>query len=138
MLTIKNWNVLAAIWLLGILAFAFFLALALEGETVPTVRFITSSEAHEKINEHPEAFILDVRSNEEFLERRIPGAVNIPHYMVASAQEILPQDNHTLIFLYCRAGMRASAAATQLAALGYTNIVVFPGMDTWEYETIMG
>ena len=140
MKTIENWNVVAVLGLLGILTIAFFLAFALEDETAaePTVQFITSSEAREKINEHQETFILDVRSIEEFLERRIPGAVNIPYNMVAAEQEKLPQDKHMLIFVYCMSGRRAGIAANELLELGYTSIIVFPGMIDWEYETITG
>ena len=137
-----------AIGICGILAIAIYVAFSLRaGETYepmveptgePTVQFISSSEAREKINEHQDAFILDVRSNEEFYSIRIPGAVNIPHLMIASMQDLLPDDRHSLIFVHCRVGMRATTAANTLLELGYTNIIVFPGMDSWEYETVSG
>ena len=102
----------------------------------PTLLLISSSEARVKINENKDAFILDVRTSEEFNMGRIPGAVNIPYLMIAEEQGLLPHDKQHLIFVYCRTGRRAETAAYELVALGYTNIVVFPGMMTWIYETV--
>ena len=105
----------------------------------PAVQLISSSEAIIKINEHQDAFILDVRFGYEFYERRIPGAVNIPYLMIISEQELLPRNKHTLIIVYCRTGVRAVSAAIELLTLGYTNIaIIFPGMDSWDYETTRG
>ena len=104
----------------------------------PTVLFVTSSEAREKINEHQDAFILDVRTSGEFYAGRIPGAVNIPYQQIESNQGLLPRNKHALIFVYCRTGSRATDATAELLRLGYTNIVIFPGMASWEYETVSG
>ena len=103
---------------------------------MPRVQNISSSEAWHKINEHQDLFLLDVRSNEEFYEIRIPGAINIPYQLIAGKRDLLPDDRHALIFVYCRTGRRAAIAANQLLILGYTNIYVFPGMESWAYETL--
>ena len=109
-----------------------------EGARDSMVLFVSSSEAREKINEHQDAFILDVRSAEEFFSVRIPGSVNIPYLMIRQEQDLLPSDRHHLIFIYCRTGRRAAIAAHELVALGFTDIIVFPGMATWVYETVTG
>ena len=126
--------------LLAYLAVQVIVELARGGETVhePTVQFVSSSEAYDKIKEHQDAFVLDVRSAEEFYERRIPGAINIPYHMIEANQSLLPQNRHDLIFVYCRTWVRATSAVEILLELGYTNIITFPGMMFWEYETVTG
>ena len=104
----------------------------------PSVLFISSSEANEKINEHQDAFILDVRTREEFGASRVPGSINIPYTMIEAMKDLLPENRQNPIFVYCRTGRRARFAANELLDLGYTNIIVFPGMNTWVYETVSG
>ncbi|MBR3344487.1 MAG: hypothetical protein IKG34_09850 [Solobacterium sp.] len=43
---------------------------------------------------------------------------------------LLP-DKDQVILVYCRSGIRAKQAAKKLAALGYTNIKTFGGINTW-------
>ena len=136
----KSYIIALALVLLTCFAVLLIMELSRAGETVhaPAVQFISSSEANRKINEHQDAFVLDVRSNEEFVARRIPGATNIPYLMIGASQDMLPQDRQTPIFVYCITGRRAAITANKLLELGYTNIIVFPGMISWEYETITG
>ena len=120
-----------------VLAIGLYVALSQKAQE-PIVKFVTSSEAWEKINGHQDVFLLDVRSYEEFYNMRIPGAVNIPHDMIKEKRHLLPQDTRTYILLYCRTWMRALDAVNELLDLGYTNIIAFPGMAFWEYDTISG
>ena len=141
MCKLRNKKTLVIAFILGILAFfaiQAIMGLLRDNETVfePAIHSISSSEAREKINEHQDAFILDVRTHEEFYQRRIPGAVNIHYTEIAALQALLPQDNNAMILVYCQTGRRAGIAAFELAELGYTNIFVFPGMIDWEGETV--
>ena len=136
MLLFERKKLVFAIGVLVCFAIVIFLIVTLRGEPEPTVLFISSSEARDKINEHQDAFILDVRSHGEFAERRIPGAVNIHYTEIAAQQELLPQDRHAMIFVHCQVGRRAGFAANKLVELGFTNIIVFPGMIDWEGETV--
>ena len=82
--------------------------------------------------------ILDVRTEEEFAEGHIPGAVLIPDYEIGErAQEMLP-DKEQLIFVYCRSGNRSKKASAELAEMGYTNVKEFGGIIDWPYETEEG
>lgn len=79
--------------------------------------------------------ILDVRTQEEFAEGHIPGAILMPYDEVAvRAADELP-DKDQLILVYCRSGRRRKLAAQTLAKLGYTNIREFGGIIDWPYET---
>ena len=78
--------------------------------------------------------ILDVRTTEEFAEKHIPNAINIPNETIGSEElEELP-DKNQLILVYCRSGNRSKQASEKLAALGYTNIYEFGGINDWTGE----
>lgn len=79
--------------------------------------------------------ILDVRTPEEFGEKHIPGAVNIPNETIGTEEIPDLPDKEQLILVYCRSGNRSKQASEKLADLGYTNIVEFGGINDWEGET---
>ena len=126
--------------LFALLAVVVLLEIVPRGEQMPepSIKFISSSEAGIKISEYPDAFIIDVRTNMEFVHLRIPGSINIPYTSIAQMQELLPYDRRIPIFLYCRTGRRAGIAANVLLELGFQNIFVFPGMIDWQGDTITG
>ena len=79
--------------------------------------------------------ILDVRTQDEFDESRIPGAILIPHNEITEKAEDLLTNKDQLILVYCRSGRRSKLAAEALVELGYTNIKEFGGIIDWPYET---
>ena len=105
-----------------------------ESETV--YRQVSAAEAIAMMEDETSYLILDVRTPEEFAEKHIPGAVNIPNEAIGT-NEIpeLPQKDQ-LILVYCRSGNRSKQASEKLAALGYTNIVEFGGINDWTGETV--
>lgn len=82
--------------------------------------------------------ILDVRSPEEFAERHIPGAINLPNEAIGVEEISELPDKEQRILVYCRSGNRSKQAAEKLAKLGYTNIVEFGGIKDWPGETVSG
>ena len=95
---------------------------------------ITAQEAKEIMDSAEGYVILDVRTQEEFDEKHIPGAVLLPDDEVRQrAGEVLP-DKDQLILVYCRSGRRSKLAAEILVELGYTNIKEFGGIIDWPYE----
>jgi len=66
------------------------------------------------------AFVLDVRSPEEYASGHVPGAVNIPYDQIASRIAEVPKDQD--VVLYCKSGRRAGIAAEVLAGQGYTRL----------------
>ncbi len=97
---------------------------------------ISQSEAKEIMDSGVSYFLLDARTQEEFDEGHIEGAVMIPEYEIESSQDKLPSDKDTLILVYCRSGRRSKIAAQALCDLGYTNVKEFGGIITWEYEIV--
>ncbi len=96
---------------------------------------ITAEEAKKIMDTEKDYIILDVRTQEEFDEKHIPGAVLIPDYEIADKAEDLLPDKNQLILVYCRSGRRSKLAAEELVKLGYTNIREFGGIIDWPYET---
>jgi rhodanese-related sulfurtransferase len=105
-----------------------------EEETVNMYRNITAAEAKEIMDSEEGYIILDVRSQEEYDESHIPGAIVIPHTEIEAKAESVLTDKGQLILVYCRSGRRSKLAAEALVALGYTNIVEFGGIIDWSYE----
>ena len=82
--------------------------------------------------------ILDVRTPQEFSDKHIPGAINIPNEEIGTEEISGLPDKDQLILVYCRSGNRSKQAAKKLAALGYTNVVEFGGIIDWPGETVSG
>ena len=82
--------------------------------------------------------IIDVRTEEEYVEGHIPGAINIDNESIVGVEpEELP-DKNQLILIYCRSGNRSKQAAEKLANMGYTNIIEFGGIIDWDGEIVTG
>lgn len=95
---------------------------------------ITAQEAKKIMDDQEGYILLDVRTQEEYDQGHIPGAVVIPDTEIeARAEEVLP-DKDQLILVYCRSGRRSKNAAQILVELGYTNIKEFGGIIDWPYE----
>ena len=95
---------------------------------------ITAEEAKQIMDSEKGYIILDVRTQEEYDEGHIPGAIVIPHEEITERAEDVLTDKDQLILVYCRSGRRSKIAAEALAELGYTNIKEFGGILDWPYE----
>ncbi len=85
-----------------------------------------------------EAIILDVRTPEENLSRRIPGDILIPDYELVQRIGNEIKDKNQTIIVYCRSGNRSKNAVLRLMELGYTSVYDLGGINRWPYETIAG
>lgn len=97
---------------------------------------ITAEEAKKMIDEQKDEIILDVREQEEYDEKHIPGAILFPVGMIdeETAAGVIPEKD-TMILVYCRSGNRSKTASQKLADLGYTQVYEFGGIKDWPYET---
>ena len=96
---------------------------------------ITAEEAKQIMDNEEGFIILDVRTQEEYDQGHIPGAIVISHEEIAEKAEDVLTDKDQLILVYCRSGRRSKIAAEALVELGYTNIKEFGGIIDWPYET---
>ena len=97
---------------------------------------ISMEEAVAMMEEEADYIILDVRTEEEFAEKHIPDAINIPSETIGSEELAELPDKKQLILVYCRSGNRSKQASEKLAALGYTKIYEFGGINDWTGETV--
>ena len=95
---------------------------------------ITAEEAKQIMDIEEGYIILDVRTQEEYDEGHIPGAILIPNTEIGDRAEDELTDKNQLILVYCRSGRRSKLAAEILVKLGYTNIREFGGIIDWPYE----
>ena len=95
---------------------------------------ITAEEAKQIMDSEEGYIILDVRTQEEYDQGHIPGAIVISHEEIAEKAEDVLTDKDQLILVYCRSGRRSKIAAEALVELGYTNIKEFGGIIDWPYE----
>ena len=97
---------------------------------------IDAEQAKKALDENKEAILLDVRTQEEYDESHIPGALLLPLDRIESgAAQALP-DKDAPIYVYCRSGNRSVSASSILADLGYTQVFEFGGIIDWPYDTI--
>ncbi|MBR6543664.1 MAG: rhodanese-like domain-containing protein [Anaerotignum sp.] len=105
-------------------------------ETAAGYQQIAVEEAKSMMDELDGEIILDVREQDEYDEKHIPGAVLFPVGMIdaETAEGVIPEKD-TVVLVYCRSGNRSKTASSKLAELGYTQVYEFGGIKDWPYET---
>ena len=101
-----------------------------------TYEQISGAEAKALMDSESGYIIIDARTQEEYDEGHIPGAILIPEYEIADRTEKELPDKKQLILVYCRSGRRSKIAAEELVKLGYTNVKEFGGIIDWKYEIV--
>lgn len=106
-------------------------------EVVEKAKYIKISpeEAKEKMAVAG-TLVVDVRTQEEFAEGHIQGALLLPVDQIeAQAATVLP-DKDAVILVYCRSGNRSRTASEALIDMGYTQVLDFGGIIDWPFETV--
>ena len=136
----RNLFLLAAVICFGMAIIKFFAARSTPNVPAPRrasqkYLTLTAEEAKARLDEDDSVILLDVRTQAEFDEGHIPGAVCLPNEDITPDLP-LPFDKDAEVLVYCRSGRRSAEAAEKLAALGYTQIVEFGGIKDWPGETV--
>ena len=76
----------------------------------------------------PDAWVIDLRSKEEFEDIHVEGARNIPDEELEMFRKYLPKDK--LYLLYCDRGASSLMAAKELSREGYRTATLVGGMNT--------
>lgn len=76
----------------------------------------------------PKAALLDVRTQEEYAEGRVPHSKNIPLHEISRAEKGFP-DHNTPLFVYCLSGARSRQAVSMLQHMGYHNVKNIGGIS---------
>lgn len=77
-----------------------------------------------------DAYLLDVREDDEWQAGRAPHAVHIPMSALAERATEIPDDRD--VFVICRSGGRSGRAVAALNQAGWTTTNVLGGMQAWE------
>lgn len=90
-------------------------------------------EGFAKVIEETNVLVLDVRTNVEYTEGHIEGAISID----SAEDDFIDKVKSSLskskkIAIYCRTGRRSSAAAEKLAAEGYECVNLLGGFNAWK------
>ena len=93
---------------------------------------ITQEEAQRIMDTEDNIVILDVRTQQEFDEGHIPGAICLPNESINGEDIDELPDKEQIILVYCRSGRRSKEASKKLASYGYTNILEFGGIIDWQ------
>ena len=67
------------------------------------------------------AFLLDVRTPQEYREGHIPGSKNVPLQTIDKISSVADNENIPL-YVYCYSGARSRQAVAMLQHMGYTNV----------------
>lgn len=111
-----------------------FVAGKIGGEDTMTYKQITMDEAKNifESDKDGDYIILDVRRQDEFAGGHIPGAINVANEFIGTEAPAELPDLNQIIYVYCRSGNRSKQAAEKLAAIGYSNIIEFGGINDWK------
>ena len=93
----------------------------------------TDIQGFSKLMTNPEVVLLDVRTEVEYAEEHIEGAVLIDQKQddfMEKAKTMLPIDK--TIAVYCRSGRRSANAAGKLADVGYKCVNLKGGIIAWK------
>jgi rhodanese-related sulfurtransferase len=94
---------------------------------------ITAGELAEQIQLSRAPLILDVRSEEEYADGHIPGALNIPHDQLGDRLSEIDAAKSDEIVVHCRSGYRAGVAEKVLSEAGYSDVRDLDGhMNAWQ------
>jgi phage shock protein E len=78
------------------------------------------------------AVLIDVRTQKEFDEKHLPGAVLIPHDSIMDHIPGFAPNRNVIIYVYCGTGRRADKALKALNSIGYRNVINLCGIKAAE------
>ncbi|MCK0158407.1 rhodanese-like domain-containing protein [Cellulophaga sp. F20128] len=99
---------------------------------------LTQEEWSAKLAEDDNAFVLDVRTEDEVAEGYIPNATNIDIYLGQGFLEELEKlDRTKSYYVYCRSGNRSGQACAIMNSLGFENAYNLEGgFMNWEGDVV--
>ncbi|MEH6704456.1 MAG: rhodanese-like domain-containing protein [Galbibacter orientalis] len=92
-----------------------------------SIKILAASEFNEAISNN-NIQLVDVRTEQEFKEGAIEGALNIDFFQQEKfSEEFSKLDKKEAVYLYCRSGNRSQQAAAKLQEMGFSQIYDLQG-----------
>ena len=113
--------------LIGVAVFIWVIAPKSETTTEPSAQSQTITNAVSSAKQN-QAFVLDVRSPEEYNSGHVDVASNFDVELL-SAGKMPDLDKNADIYVYCRSGNRSATATQILKQNGFTNVTDIGGLD---------
>ncbi|HEY5583229.1 MAG TPA: rhodanese-like domain-containing protein [Ruminiclostridium sp.] len=99
---------------------------------------IRPEDAKKRLDGEDVITLLDVRTQEEYIEKHIPNSVLLPVEVIEKEAPSKLTDKDATIFVYCKTGRRSVVASETLVKMGYTKVYNLGGINDWTYETESG
>lgn len=99
---------------------------------------ISPADAKAMLESDESVVLVDVRTEAEFRESRIPGSILIPLATLETEAPIKMANKNTTYIIYCRSGNRSNTALEILKDMGYTKLYDLGGIIDWPYDKISG
>jgi len=96
--------------------------------------FFKQPDIHNGLREYAEkenAFLLDVRTPQEYREGHIPGSKNVPLQALDKVTSVT-ENKDAALFVYCYSGARSRQATAMLRHMGYTNVQNIGGIAAYQ------
>ena len=79
----------------------------------------------------PDAFVLDVREDDEWVAGHAPGALHVPMMEIPARADEVPTDRDVVVV--CRVGQRSAQVVAYLRQSGWENVINLDGgMASWD------
>lgn len=95
---------------------------------------ISVTELHQLASSGADIYLIDVRTETEYLAGRLDFSDDlIPYDKLSKNLDLLPAEKETPIYLFCRSGRRSGIATNYLRSLGYSQAFnVAGGIVAWQ------
>jgi rhodanese-related sulfurtransferase len=94
---------------------------------------VSVAEARRRLDETPDALLIDVREESEYEAGHAAGATHLGRGVIERDIEQLVPDTDRPLYLYCGGGFRSILAAVSLQEMGYTNVhSIMGGWRGWQ------
>ena len=101
--------------------------LKLVNQAKSRIREVTVYETQQRRARNPEAKLVDVREDNEWIAAHASGAIHLGKGIIERDIEVTVPDRATELILYCGGGYRSALATDALQKMGYTNVFSMAG-----------
>jgi len=99
------------------------------------IKNLDAESFERKLSQDENAVLIDVRTEQENREYRIPNSINIDIYNPTFQNEVEKLDRSKNYYIYCHSGARSFQAAALMSKVGFENLYnLSGGIASWYGE----